>query len=177
MAESAEVTVRKASIISLCQADTNYSQHGGSVIHHIDTLHQFKRFLNVNGHAQPVYAQAFIQSDPAMDACDTDTTDDAPVSDILCCIKHRHNSNRWSVDLILSLLNCQLIFIHYLILGNHLPPVSPVRCPCIPAIADIVAGFTEMLHTVTCLGLATVTRIMRIIRYRNTVPVTAPVTI
>jgi len=53
MAESAEVTVRKASIISLCQADTNYSQHGGSIIHHIDTLHQFKRFqnlVNVNGH-------------------------------------------------------------------------------------------------------------------------------
>src|SRR5882762_11783939 len=88
MAESAKVMVRRASIISLCQADTNYSQHGGSVIHHIDTLHQFKRFrnlVNVNGHAQPVYAQAFIQSDPAMDACDTDTTDDVPVSDKHVC--------------------------------------------------------------------------------------------
>ena len=86
MAESAEVTVRKASIISLCQADSNYSQHGGSVIHHIDASHQFKRFqnlVNVNDHAQPVYAQAFIQSDPAMDACDT--TDDAPVSDKHVC--------------------------------------------------------------------------------------------
>jgi len=84
MAESAEVTVRKASIISLCQADTNYSQHGGSVIHHIDTLHQFKEVPKLSKCEWPCTASlcpSFIQFDPAMDACDTDTTDDAPVSD------------------------------------------------------------------------------------------------
>ena len=103
MAESAKVMVRRASIISLCQADTNYAQHGGSV-HHIDTFHQFKRFrnlVNVNGHAQPVYAQAFIQSDPAMDACDTDTTDDAPVSDKHVC--SFATSNCLSASLALSI--------------------------------------------------------------------------
>ena len=83
MAESAKVRVRKTSIVILCWADSNYSQPGESVIHHIDTLHHLKRFqnsANANGHAQPVQAQAFIQYNVAMDACDTDTTD-APVSD------------------------------------------------------------------------------------------------
>ena len=72
MAEPATATVRKAFVISLCQADSNYSQHGGGVIHHIDTLHHLKRFrnsANANGHIQPVYAQTFLQSNPAMDAC------------------------------------------------------------------------------------------------------------
>ena len=88
MAEPATATVRKAFVISLCQADSNYSQHGGGVIHHIDTLHHLKRFrnsANANGHIQPVYAQTFLQSNPAMDACDTDTTDNAPVSDKHVC--------------------------------------------------------------------------------------------
>ena len=77
MAEPAEVTVRKASIIIPCQADSNYSQPGERVIHHIDTLHHLKRFrnsANANGHAQPVQAQAFIQCNLAMDDCDIDTT-------------------------------------------------------------------------------------------------------
>src|ERR1700691_3833987 len=83
MAESAEVTVRKTSIVILCQADSNYSQPGECVIYHIDTSHHLKRFqnsANANGHAHPVQAQAFIQYNLAMDACDTDTTD-ATVSD------------------------------------------------------------------------------------------------
>src|SRR6202451_447964 len=88
MAEPATATVRKAFVISPCQADSNYYQHGGGVIHHIDTLHHWKRFqnsANANGHIQPVYTQTFLQSNPAMDACDTDTTDNVPVSDNLVC--------------------------------------------------------------------------------------------
>jgi hypothetical protein len=79
MAESAEVTVRKTSIVIMCQADNNYSQPGECVIYHIDTLHHLKRFwnsANAIGHAQLVQAQAFIQYNLAMDACacDTDTS-------------------------------------------------------------------------------------------------------
>jgi len=62
-------------------AEPATATHGGGVIHHIDTLHHLKRFQNsgnANGHIQVVYAQTFLQSNPAMDACDTDTTDNAP---------------------------------------------------------------------------------------------------
>ena len=49
-------------------------------IHHIDTLHQLKRFWNFGAHAHPAQAQAFIQSNLVMGAGDTDITDNAPMS-------------------------------------------------------------------------------------------------
>ena len=57
---------------------TTLSMEGMS-IHHIDTLYHLKRFrnsANANGHIQPVYAKNFLQSNPGMDVCDTDATDD-----------------------------------------------------------------------------------------------------
>jgi len=58
----------------------SWEHHGETDIHHIDTLHQLKRFWNFGAHGHPAQSQAFMQSNLVMGAGDTDITDNAPVS-------------------------------------------------------------------------------------------------